>query len=85
MSDTSTSDLSLAAAAPAAQETMLAWEKELLGLYISGHPLDKHKERLDKRSMDIAGLKETIKPGMECVVAGIVEDLYKKHDSRKFG
>jgi DNA polymerase-3 subunit alpha len=88
MSDTSTSDLSLAAAAPAAQETMLAWEKELLGLYISGHPLDKHKERLDKRSMDIAGLKETIKPGMECVVAGIVEEmkpiLTKKGDQMAF-
>jgi len=38
----------------------LAWEKELLGLYISGHPLDKYKEALEKREMNIAKLRTII-------------------------
>jgi DNA polymerase-3 subunit alpha len=37
----------------------LLWEKELLGLYISGHPLDQYAERLGKRDMSIKKLKET--------------------------
>ncbi|MDD3292918.1 MAG: DNA polymerase III subunit alpha [Candidatus Pacebacteria bacterium] len=31
----------------------LNWEKELLGLYVSGHPLEKHKELLDNMAMSI--------------------------------
>ncbi|MEY4602228.1 MAG: hypothetical protein RL292_169, partial [Candidatus Parcubacteria bacterium] len=41
----------------------LMWEKELLGLYISGHPLDQYAERLGKRDMSIKKLKETAGPG----------------------
>jgi len=37
----------------------LLWEKELLGLYISGHPLDQYAERLGKRDMSIKRLKQT--------------------------
>ncbi len=33
---------------PAPKEKKLRWEKELLGLYITGHPLDQHKEKLEK-------------------------------------
>jgi DNA polymerase-3 subunit alpha len=38
----------------------LAWEKELLGLYLSGHPLDKYKAILEKREMNIAKVLEII-------------------------
>ena len=38
---------------PATKEEKLLWEKELLGLYISGHPLDKHRDRLEKRNSNI--------------------------------
>ena len=31
----------------------LNWEKELLGLYVSGHPLEKHRELLDNMAMSI--------------------------------
>jgi DNA polymerase-3 subunit alpha len=31
----------------------LTWEKELLGLYISGHPLEKFRDLLDAQSMSI--------------------------------
>ncbi len=56
----------------AGQKEKLAWEKELLGLYVSGHPLDQWKETLGKREMSVAKIKETLKDGMIAVVAGIV-------------
>ncbi len=36
----------------------LDWEKELLGLYISGHPLDKYRSVLDKQEINIKKIKE---------------------------
>jgi len=59
---------------PASKTDMLAWEKELLGLYISGHPLDEHREKLEKRSADIQKIKEK-SDGAIVVAAGIVEDI----------
>lgn len=75
MSDTKAADVVLPPTPPTPLETKLIWEKELLGLYVSGHPLDKHTEKLAKRSMDIAAMKQTLKPGMQGVVAGIVEEM----------
>jgi DNA polymerase-3 subunit alpha len=53
----------------------LAWEKELLGLYISGHPLDKFKNVLEKREVNIKKVKEEMKEGMIAVVGGIIEEI----------
>jgi DNA polymerase-3 subunit alpha len=52
----------------------LAWEKELLGLYISGHPLDKFKNLLEKRDVTIKKVREELKPGMIVVIGGIIEE-----------
>jgi DNA polymerase-3 subunit alpha len=43
-------------AQPATMYQKLAWEKELLGLYISGHPLDSHSEKLKKATTTITAL-----------------------------
>jgi DNA polymerase-3 subunit alpha len=48
--------LHLKDAAPAPMIQKLTWEKELLGLYVSGHPLDAHNEKLSKATATIAGL-----------------------------
>ncbi|MBI4155849.1 MAG: DNA polymerase III subunit alpha [Candidatus Zambryskibacteria bacterium] len=53
----------------------LLWEKELLGLYISGHPLDSFKHKLENREVDIKKLKETAKEREPVVVGGIVEEI----------
>ncbi len=53
----------------------LLWEKELLGLYISGHPLDQFKDRLGKRDITIIKLKETAKEKNTVVVGGIIEEM----------
>jgi DNA polymerase-3 subunit alpha len=48
--------LTLTASDPAPLSQKLAWEKELLGLYISGHPLDQFQEQLAKATATIASL-----------------------------
>ncbi len=67
--------LRLSAAPEATAAEKLIWEKELLGLYISGHPLDKFKEQLEKKQTNIAKTKAELREGMLGVVEGIVEEL----------
>lgn len=67
--------LKLEKSAPVPAERKLAWEKELLGLYISGHPLDKHKEKLSRQSMDIKMRKEKFPRGAETVIVGFIETI----------
>ncbi len=80
--------LTLEKAVSATMEEKLLWEKELLGLYVSGHPLDKFREKLLKRETTIANIKEQLKEGMTAVVAGIVEEaknvLTKRGDRMMF-
>ena len=72
----------------ATKEECLIWEKELLGLYVSGHPLDKYKETLSKRGASIRQVKQQAKEEMTVVVSGIVEEvkeiLTKKGDKMCF-
>ncbi|MBI4054279.1 MAG: DNA polymerase III subunit alpha, partial [Candidatus Doudnabacteria bacterium] len=42
---------------PAAPKQRLAWEKELLGLYVTSHPLEEYRAALDKIGTNIAALK----------------------------
>ncbi len=89
MSDTSslpTLRMKPAEAAPAASK--LAWEKELLGLYVSGHPLDTHKEKMAKRELSIKDVREGLKEGMIAIAYGVLEEvrpiLTKKGDKMVF-
>ncbi len=67
-----TPSLRLDQAPDAPLEQKLVWEKELLGLYISGHPLDKHKSKLGSVKNSIKHAKEHLR-GVETVIAGFVE------------
>ena len=69
------SDLRLPPAARADMAERLAWEKELLGLYVSGHPLDRFRQKLARRSMTLAQLREKLTPGMTGIAAGIIEEI----------
>ncbi|MEK7604708.1 MAG: OB-fold nucleic acid binding domain-containing protein [Patescibacteria group bacterium] len=42
----------------------LMWEKELLGIYVSGHPLDAHAALTQKAVLSIAKIKEEMQPGL---------------------
>lgn len=59
----------------ATAEEKLSWEKELLGLYVSGHPLDKYRDSIQKKDMDIKKALETIKEGDSVVFAGIINEV----------
>ena len=66
----------------------LLWEKELLGLYISGHPLDRVREKLEKREVNIAKILEKGKEGNVVTLAGIIENtkeiITKKNEKMAF-
>ncbi len=70
-----------------AMET-LAWERELLGLYLSGHPLDKFKKTIEEKKFSIKNAKTDSKEGKEVMVAGIIEEIReiitKKGDNMAF-
>ena len=56
LDDKPKSVLHLNEAPPASMIQKLIWEKELLGLYISGHPLDSHKDKLKMANATISEL-----------------------------
>ena len=64
----------------------LTWEKELLGVYVSGHPLDDLKSEVDKRPR-IAAIRAGYK-GSTVVTTGLIESvrelLTKKGDRMAF-
>ena len=53
----------------------LTWEKDLLGLYISGHPLDAYKEKIEKFSTLISKVKADTNVGMPLTVACIIDTV----------
>ena len=66
---------------PASQHDRLLWEKELLGLYVSGHPLDKFKDKLEKIKTKIGDIKN-LPENMPLVTAGMIEEA-KKINTKK--
>jgi DNA polymerase-3 subunit alpha len=66
----------------------LLWEKELLGIYVSGHPIDNHKEVLDKYPRSIYNAIHEDRAGMPLIVGGLIEMvkpiLTKKGDRMGF-
>lgn len=86
--DGSHSDLSLQPASEASMSEKLSWEKELLGLFISGHPLDRFKDKLKKREQNIQTIKVKPVEGKEVMLAGLIEEareiLTKKNEKMMF-
>lgn len=68
--------LKLRYAEPATSSVKLTWEKELLGLYVSGHPLERIRERLEKLPVDIKKITSGHGgEGLEVLLAGIIENV----------
>ncbi len=55
------------------KQEMLGWEKELLGLYVTGNPLDQFKDLLTN-GHTVEKIKAESKDGVTLVVAGIIEE-----------
>lgn len=86
-SDSGVHELSLIPGENAPQKEKLLWEKDLLGLYLSGHPLDEFKEKLLARPINVAKIKQN-PIAVDVTLGGILEEvkpfITKKGDSMLF-
>ncbi len=69
------SPLRLAPANPITPTERLAWEKELLGLYVSGHPLEQFKEKFTGQKNNIKKIKESAKENEVVVIGGLISEM----------
>lgn len=65
------------------KRTLLAMEKEMTGIYISGHPLMEYKQTLDKIGTRTSTLKDyennpLVKDGKRIKIGGIIESIKKR-------
>jgi DNA polymerase-3 subunit alpha len=60
---------------PISLSEKLIWEKELLGIYVSGHPLDAHRDKLAKASTTISQIQIDPKPGMPLILPVLVAEV----------
>lgn len=61
---------------PASTTERLAWEKELLGLYVSGHPLDVYRAKIPKACSKISTIK-SFRPGVLVTTTGLITNAKK--------
>lgn len=59
---------------PIDPKTKLAWEKELLGLYISGHPLEPYKEKFEKPENTIKHQRDK-EEGFPAITGGVIDTV----------
>jgi DNA polymerase-3 subunit alpha len=57
-----TSSFTLKKCPPATQTEKLNWEKELIGCYVSGSPLDKWRDKLETRNVNIKNILDDANP-----------------------
>ena len=69
-------DIKLEPATPATEFTKLGWEKELLGLYVSSHPLNGFKKLFAARTTPIAKIDATF-VDKKVIVGGLVSSIKK--------
>ena len=78
------SRLKLGQCPPATRAQKLAWERDLLGVYVSGHPLDEHREKFEKSERTIARARGAGE-GATVIAAGLLEEvkpIYTKSGSQ---
>ena len=53
----------------------LQWEKDLLGIYLSGHPLDKFADKIERLQVIPLHALAEMKPKTKVLVAGVISDF----------
>jgi DNA polymerase-3 subunit alpha len=66
---------------------ILEMEKESLGFYVSGHPLDKYRETLDEIEYTLSSEIEELADGSQALFIGKIEEITEKISKKgnKFG
>jgi len=65
-------EISLKKSAPTSLIDKLAWEKELLGIYVSGHPLDAYTDMAKKAALNLKQIKEERQQGRLVILPVLV-------------
>jgi DNA polymerase-3 subunit alpha len=60
---------------PVSLSEQLIWEKELLGIYVSGHPLDAFADTTAKASTSIAIVRADPRPGIPFIIPVLLEEV----------
>ena len=71
-------DLSLKDEAEFGLKEILDFEKDTLGFYVSGHPLDDFRERMNELNYTLSSDIENITDGSTAIFIGKVEEIQKK-------
>ncbi len=66
----------LADSRPASDSEKLNWEKELLGLYVSGHPLRRYRKTLEKKVIPISQISQEL-TGRIVKIGGVIGSIKK--------
>ncbi len=61
---------------PATKKERLTWEKELLGLYVSGHPAGEYQNYFDKMAVPISSLEKKM-VGTKISLGGVITKVQK--------
>ena len=69
-------EIKLKEVSPAKKRDKLKWEKELLGLFVSSHPLEDYKNIIEKRATPLSQAKKGIS-GQKIQVGGIISGIKK--------
>ncbi len=63
---------------------ILEFEKESLGFYVSGHPLDEYREQLDQINYTLSSQVDEVTDGSEVLFVGKVESITEKISKKGF-
>lgn len=77
-----TPSITLSETSPASKKQKLHWEKELLGLYVSDHPISEYKEYFGKMATSISSL-DNHSVGRPIKVGGVITKVQKIVTKRK--
>ena len=61
---------------PASKKEKLAWEKELLGLYTSEHPMEEYKNLMEQHSLGIKKINPAM-VGRQVSICGLISEVKK--------
>jgi len=65
------------------QQALLAYEKETLGFYVSGHPLEKYRETLERKNITFSSDLSNVREKKDLLLCGVVVNLKEMKTKKK--
>ncbi|MDX4070265.1 DNA polymerase III subunit alpha [Aliarcobacter skirrowii] len=86
-SELTTIDIELDRLPEYSQKEILELEKASLGFYVSGHPLDEYKDKIDKINYTLSSQIDDLADGSQILIVGKIEEIVEKISKKgsKFG